>query len=127
MDAGLLEDDPRRAAGDDAGTGRSRLHQHSTAAGLADDLVGDGAARERDLEQVALGLLGALLDRQRHFFGLAVAEPDTAVAVADHDERGERETTAALDDLGDAVDGDHTRFAQTTLAAVVAVATVTRP
>ena len=42
-----------------------------------------------------------------HFLGLAVAEADVAVAVADDHERGEREPPAALDDLGDPVDGDH--------------------
>ena len=42
-----------------------------------------------------------------HFLRLAVAEPDIAVAVADDDERGEREPPSTLDDLGDAVDRDH--------------------
>ena len=110
--AGLFEDDPGRAAGDDAGTGSGRLHQHAAGAGDADDRVGDGAAGQRHVEQVLLGLLGALLDRQRHLLGLAVAEADAAVAVADHDERGEREPPAALDDLGDAVDVDDARLAQ---------------
>ena len=69
-------------------------------------------AGERHVEQVLLGLFGALLDGQRHLLGLAVAEADPAVAVADHDERGEREPTTALDDLGDAVDVDDPRLAQ---------------
>ena len=42
-----------------------------------------------------------------HFLRLAVAEADIAVAVADHHERGEREAPTTLDDLGDAVDRDH--------------------
>ena len=100
------------AAGDDAGTGGGRLHQHPAGAGDADDRVGDGAAGQRHVEQVLLGLLGALLDGQRHLLGLAVAEADAAVAVADHDERGEREAATALHDLGDAVDGDDPRLAQ---------------
>ena len=111
-----------RATGDDAGTGGCRLHQHSTGAGDADDRVGDGAAGQRHVEQVLLGLLGALLDRQRHLLGLAVAETDAAVAVADHDERGEREATAALDDLGDAVDVDDARLAQATGSTELALA-----
>jgi hypothetical protein len=74
--------------------------------------VGDGAPGQRDREQVALGFLGALLDGQRHFLGLAVAEADAAVAVADHHECGERESTTALHHLGDAVDGDDARLAQ---------------
>ena len=112
VDAGLLEDDAGGAAGDHAGTGRSRLHQHATATGLAGDRVGDRRAGERHVEQVALGLFGALLDRQRHLLGLAVAEADATVAVTDDHERREREAAAALDDLGDAVDRDHPRLAQ---------------
>ena len=41
-----------------------------------------------------------------HFLGLADAEADHAVAVADDDQRAEAEVLAALDDLGDAVDVD---------------------
>ena len=36
VDAGLLEDDAGGAAGDDAGTGGGRLHQHPAGAGDAD-------------------------------------------------------------------------------------------
>jgi hypothetical protein len=45
--------------------------------------------------------------RKRHLARLAVADPDAVDLVADHDERGEREAPAALDDFGDAVDLDH--------------------
>src|SRR5690606_11352827 len=58
------------------------------------------------LEEVLLGLLDTLGDRRGHLLRLAVADADGAVAVAHHDERGEAEAAAALDDLGDAVDGD---------------------
>ena len=116
--AGLFEDDAGRATGDDAGTGRGRLHHDPPTAGLADHRVDDRRPGHRNLEQVALGLFGALLDRQRHFFGLAVAQPDPTVAVTDDDERGEAEATTALDDLGDAVDGDDARLAQSTLIVV---------
>src|SRR5262249_29966023 len=109
---GLLEDDAGGAAGDHTGTGRCRLHQHATAAGLAGDGVRDRRSGERDVEQVALGFLGALLDRQRHLLRLAVAEADAAVAVTDDDERREGEAATTLDDLGDAVDRDHPRLAQ---------------
>ena len=47
---------------------------------------------------------GRLPDRFRHFTGLAVAEADAALLVADDDEGCEAETTAALHHLGDAVD-----------------------
>ena len=95
------------AAGDDAGTGAGRAQQHRARAEVALHLVRDGAARERDLEQVLLRLLGALADRLGHLVRLAEAGADVAALVADDDERREREAPAALDDLGDAVDVDH--------------------
>ena len=61
-------------------------------------------------EEVLLRLFHALLDRGRHFLGLAVAEADVAVAVADDDERGEGEPPTTLDHLGDAVDRDDPLF-----------------
>ena len=104
---GHLDDRAHRAAGDDAGT-RRRPACSSTcpAPKLADDAVGDGAPFERDLEQVLLGLLGALADRLGHLVGLAERRADVAVLVADDDQRGEAEAPAALDDLGHAVDVD---------------------
>ena len=86
--------------------GRRRLEQHPAGAGLAEHRVGDGRTGQRHREQVLLGLLDALLDGQAGFLGLAVAEADGALAVADHHERGEGEPPAALDDLGDPVDLD---------------------
>ena len=105
-DAGHLEDGPRRAAGDHAGARRGGLQQHAARAGDADDGVDDRGARERDVEERLARLLDALLHREPGLLGLAVAEPDAAVAVADHHERGEREAPAALDDLRHAVDLD---------------------
>jgi hypothetical protein len=60
-----------------------------------------------DAEEILLRALDALLDRQRDLIGLSVADPHDLAFVADHDERGEREAPAALDDLGHAVDLDH--------------------
>jgi hypothetical protein len=61
----------------------------------------------RDLEQVLLGVVDRLRDRERHLARLAVADADAVDLVADHHEGGKREAAAALDDLGDAVDLDH--------------------
>ncbi len=55
-------------------------------------------------EEVLLGPLDALLDRERDLVGLAVADAHDITFVADDDQRGEGEAAAALDDLGDAVD-----------------------
>ena len=68
------------------------------------------AAGQRHLEQVLLGLFDALLDGQAGFLGLAVAEADGALAVADDHEGGEGEAPAALDHLGDPVDLDGAVF-----------------
>jgi hypothetical protein len=73
----------------------------------ADDLVGDRLAVLGHPDQVLAGVLDSLLDRQRHLTGLAVADPDHRLLVADRDQRGEGEAPAALDDLGDPVDLDH--------------------
>ena len=54
---------------------------------------------------IFLGLLDGLADGHGDFAGLAHAEAGVTVLVADNDERGEAEVLAALDDLGDALDG----------------------
>jgi hypothetical protein len=61
---------------------------------------------QRHADQRLLRRLDALLDRRGHFLGLADAEADHAVAVADDDQRAEAQVLAALDDLGDAADVD---------------------
>src|SRR5581483_11343014 len=108
VDARALQHGPHRAAGDDAGTGAGRLQQHDARGLLTGARVRDGALDARHLEEVLLGLLDALGDRRGHLLGLAVADTDRAVAVAHHDQRGEAEAPATLDDLGDPVDRDHT-------------------
>ncbi len=58
-------------------------------------------------EEVLLGALHALLDRERNLVGLAVADADHFAFVAYHYERGEGEAPTTLDHLGDAVDLHH--------------------
>ena len=103
---GELEHRAHATAGDHAGTGRGRLQQDAAGAEDAGRLVGDRAAVLGHAEEVLLGALDALLDRERNLVGLAVADADDFAFVADDDERREREAPAALDDLGDAVDLD---------------------
>ena len=107
MDARQLEHGAHAAASDHARTGRGRLEQDAPRAEPAGRLMGDRAAVARDAEEVLLGALDALLDRQRHLVGLAVADAHDIAFVADHDQSGEREPPAALHDLGHAVDLDH--------------------
>src|SRR5262249_18356741 len=105
-DAHRLEHRAHAAARDAAGSFAGRLEQPLARAEVTHRLVRNGGARERDLEQVLLRLLAAFADRFRHFVRLAQPGADVALAVADDDERGEREAPAALHDLGDAVDVD---------------------
>src|SRR5204863_3435821 len=58
-------------------------------------------------EEVLLRVLDRLRDRERNLASLAVADSDAVDLVADHDQRGEREPPATLDDFCDAVDLDH--------------------
>ena len=106
-DAAELEHGADAAAGDHAGTGAGRAQDDVPGAVAADDLVGHRLPVFGHPDQVLAGVLDALLDRQRDLAGLAVADPDHALLVADGDQRREREATAALDHLGDAVDLDH--------------------
>ena len=124
MHAERLEDRAHRAAGDDAGTGRSGAQDDAAGAVATVDVVVQGAALpERHADQTTLGRLGCLADRFRHFTRLAMTEADTALLVADDDERRETESTSTLHHLGDAVDMDEAvnEFA-VLLVAVVTIA-----
>jgi hypothetical protein len=61
---------------------------------------------EAHVTQILARHLHRLLDRERQLAGFAVTVADAACAVADHRERRKAELSAALDDLGDAVDRD---------------------
>ena len=101
-----------RTTGDHAGTGSSRLQQYTTSTHDPNDGMDNGRTGQRHTEQVALGLLGPLLDSQRDLLGLAVTEADSASTVADHHQGGEREPTTTLDDLGHAIDVNDSRLPQ---------------
>ncbi len=90
------------------------------------DVVVQGAAlAERHTDQTALGGFRRLADRLRHLTGLAVAEADAALLVADDDEGGEAEAAATLHNLGDAVDVDElVHELAVALLAVVAATTL---
>ena len=92
--------------GDHARTLRGRLEQHATGAIDACDLVGDGGVMARHREEVLLGILDRLLDRHWHLVRLAIANADLLDLISDHDQRGEGEAAATLDDRSDAIDLD---------------------
>src|SRR6478735_8749418 len=125
LHADRFEHGAHRAAGDHAGTFGSRHHEHArrTVAGL--DRVPQGAFVEVDGDHSLARLLHRLLDGDRHFSRLAIAEADLAGTVADDRQRGEGELATALDGLGDAVDGDQLLDeAVVAFAAAIAIAFV---
>src|SRR4029434_7936283 len=107
LDPRALDERPHRAAGDHAGPRRRGFEEHDAGTVPTGHLVRDRRAHHRHLEHLALRFLDALGDRRGYLLGLAVSQTDAAGAVAHHDERGEREPAATLDDLGHAVDRDH--------------------
>src|SRR4030081_3084129 len=107
LNAERLEHRAHRTARDDTGTRRRRAQINPARAVTAGDVVMQRAAfAQSNARQVALGRLGRLADRLGHFARLAVAEPDPAFLIADHDQRRKTEALAALDDLRHAIDVD---------------------
>src|SRR4029077_15408722 len=102
-----LEHGADATAGDHAGTGAGRAQDDVAGTVAANDFVGQRLPVFGHADQALARVLDRLLDRQRDLAGLAVADPDHALFVANGDKRGEGETPAALDHLGDAVDLDH--------------------
>ncbi len=103
-----FDDRAHRATGDDAGAVRRRLQQHAARAEV------DRAPRAAAWCRRAARCTSAFFADSMPFLiadgtslALPIAEPDVAVPVADDDQRAEAQVLAALDDLGDAVDGDH--------------------
>src|ERR1700704_1340541 len=107
LDAERLEHGAHRAARDDAGTRRCRAQIDAAGAVAAGDVVMQRAAfAQRHPRQIALRRFSGLADRFGNFARLAVAEPDPALLIADHDQRRKTEALAALDDLRHAIDVD---------------------
>jgi len=75
---------------------------------VAGDLDRNRGVAQGHEDQILLRVLDRLADGLRHLVGLAQPHAHVTAPVAHDDERRERETPAALDDLGHAVDGDHT-------------------
>src|SRR6266550_672280 len=80
--AGALQDRAHRAAGNDAGPGRGGLQEHTPGAVVADDLVRDGCAGQRDLDQAAAGGFDRLAHRLTHFVRLAGGDHNATLPVA---------------------------------------------
>ena len=70
----------------------------------------DRGAQQGHVDQVLLRILSAIADRFGNFSSLAHAGANAAFFVADHDQRGEAEIPAALNNLGNTVDGNELLF-----------------
>ena len=112
--------------------GRSRADRDLAGAEVAlAVMVQRAAVAQRNADHRLLGGRGRLGDGFRHFARLAVTEAGAALAVADHDQRGEAEALAALHGLRDAVDVDElldqllAAFVVAATAAATVVATAT--
>src|SRR6056297_140068 len=79
LHADSLEDRAHRAAGNHAGTFRGRLHVDPRAAMTRLDRMPQRTVVERNLLHVAPGFFHGLLNGERNFTCLAVAESDLAV------------------------------------------------
>src|SRR5713226_5329062 len=122
-----LEDGAHRAAGDDARARRRRAHDDLARAVAADDVVMERAAlAQGHADHGAPRLLRRLADRLGHLARLAGAIADTALAVADDDDRREAEAPAALHHLGDAIDADEL-FDEIAVLAIAALAVAVAP
>ena len=87
---------------------RGGFKQHHTRAEPSQHSMRYGGLGEVDPEQIFLGRLNSLADSLRNFLRLSGTEPnDGSSGIADHDQRGEREILASLDDFGYAVDGNN--------------------
>src|SRR5712691_10862046 len=122
-DAGALEHRADRTTRDHARSRRGRLEQHPPRTVLADDLVRDGATRERHLVHAAPRGFDGLAHRFADLVRLPGRDSDLSLAVADCDQRVEAETPAALHDICDAIDRDDVFHHAVALAsAAIAVA-----
>ncbi|MPN44087.1 hypothetical protein SDC9_191648 [bioreactor metagenome] len=74
---------------------------------LTDHCVVQGAILQGNLGHLATCLFHRLLHGDRHFAGLALAHADATIAIADDGQGSEAHDPTALDDFGDAIDGDH--------------------
>src|SRR5713101_1652696 len=104
---GRLEHGPNGPTRDDPGALRGGAQENAGRPEVTRDLAGNRRVLERHEDQILLGVLDRLPDRLGHLAGLAQSHAHVSPPVPHHDQRGERESPAALDHLGDPVDGDH--------------------
>ncbi|ACY86044.1 hypothetical protein ETAE_3213 [Edwardsiella piscicida] len=94
-----FQDGAHCTTGDDTGTFRSRLHEHTRTRVSTFNRVLQGAAVQRDVDHVTTGFLHRFLDRCRNFTGFAVAKTDATVAITHYSQCGEAKNTATFNSL----------------------------
>src|SRR5438128_4871817 len=104
---GRLEHGPNGPARDDPGALRGGAQENARRPEVTRDLAGNRRVLERHEDQILLGVLDRLPDRLGHLAGLAQSHAHVSPPIPHHDQRGEGESPATLDHLGDPVDGDH--------------------
>jgi hypothetical protein len=97
--AGHLHDCPNGTASDNSGTWCSWLHEHPSGTVTADNLVRNSTVNKRKAHHGSAGMFNRLADSLRNLAGLTQSATDSALSVADNNQRGEAESPAALNDF----------------------------
>src|SRR6185503_12488378 len=97
LDARRLQHRPDRAARDDPGALRGRLHEDARGPELPGHLARDGGVLEGHEDQILLGVLHRLPDRFRNLARLAEPHAHMTAPVSHHHQGGEGEASATLD------------------------------
>ena len=105
LDTRQLDDSADGAAGDHAGTGGCGLEYDHGSAEFTHVFMGDGRALARDAVEVLFRIVDPLADRIGNFGGFSEPDADDPVTVADDDQGCELEDSAALNRLGNTVQG----------------------
>jgi hypothetical protein len=82
--------------------------------------VGNSGALEIHFKHLLARVFGGFFHGLGNFIGLAVADPDAAAPIADHDQGAKAERTSTLDDFGTAVNADDSGLDAALFAAAVA-------
>ena len=93
------------------------MHENLRGTVNADDGMLQSPVLQGNLDHFAARLFHRFLHGNRHLARLALAHTDAPVTIANHGQGRKTQDPPTLDDLGDAIDGDHL-FAQTVIAPI---------
>jgi len=110
VDTCALENSAQGAARNNPCTGRRRPQKNIAGTEVANDLVWDRCALQRNLKKVLTRLLIPLANCLGNFVGLSEANTHVTRLIAHDHEGRKREAPAALNDLGHAVEMNHPLF-----------------